>query len=247
MQRRLRAELADQGAGLMPRIALVGDPLVFAGATALPPAVPPLRRRLELAQLVDRLLQADPTLAPRSALYDLADSLARLFSEMQAEGVPIERIAGLDVSSHSAHWQRALRFVTLVEQVLRPDAMDPEGRLRAQTEALIDRWADQPPPDPVLIAGSTGSRGTTALLMQAVARLPQGQSSCPDSIRHAATRLGHAGRPAVIGGSPAIPLPAVDAGIGPDAGPNPPVGGRPRAGPCAQPAGVARAAPCTCH
>jgi ATP-dependent helicase/nuclease subunit B len=179
MQRRLRAELADQGAGLMPRIALVGDPLVFAGATALPPAVPPLRRRLELAQLVDRLLQADPTLAPRSALYDLADSLARLFSEMQAEGVPIERIAGLDVSSHSAHWQRALRFVTLVEQVLRPDAMDPEGRLRAQTEALITRWADQPPPDPVLIAGSTGSRGTTALLMQAVARLPQGAIILP--------------------------------------------------------------------
>ncbi len=179
MQRRLRAELAVQGAGLMPRVALVGDPLVFAGATALPPAVPPLRRRLELAQLVDKLLQADPSLAPRSALYDLADSLARLFSEMQAEGVPIDRVAGLDVSGHSAHWQRALRFVTLVEQVLRPDALDPEGRLRAQTEALIARWADLPPPDPVLIAGSTGSRGTTALLMQAVARLPQGAIVLP--------------------------------------------------------------------
>ena len=179
MQRRLREELAAQGPGLMPRITLVGDPLVFAGATALPPAVPPLRRRLELAQLLDRLLQADPSLAPRSALYDLADSLARLFSEMQAEGVPFARVAELDVSSHSAHWQRALRFVTLVEQVLRPDALDPEGRLRAQSEALIARWANTPPDGPVLIAGSTGSRGTTALLMQAVARLPQGAVILP--------------------------------------------------------------------
>jgi ATP-dependent helicase/nuclease subunit B len=179
MQRRLRTELSAQGSGLMPRIALVGDPLVFAGATALAPAVPPLRRRLELAQLVERLLHADPSLAPRSALYDLADSLARLFSEMQAEGVSIARVASLDVSSHSAHWQRALRFVTLVEQVLRPDAMDPEGRLRAQTEALIARWTDLPPRDPVLIAGSTGSRGTTALLMQAVAQLPQGAIILP--------------------------------------------------------------------
>ena len=179
MQRRVRDALAAQGPGLMPRVGLVTEPLTFAGMPDLPPAVPPLRRRLELAQLVDRLLVADPDLAPRSAIYDLADSLARLFSEMQAEGVPAARVSALDVSGHSAHWARALRFVTLVDQVLRSDALDPEGRLRAQAEALVVAWAQTAPPGPVIIAGSTGSRGTTALLMQAVARLDQGAVVLP--------------------------------------------------------------------
>ena len=179
MQRALRTALAAQGPGLLPRVGLVTDPLTFAGAVHLPPATPPLRRRLELSQLVERLLQADRSFAPRTAIYDLSDSLARLFSEMQAEGVPFERLAKLDVSTHSAHWQRALRFILLAEQVIVPDSLDPEGRLRAQVEALVAHWRDQPPRDPLIIAGTTGSRGTTALLMQAVALLPQGAVILP--------------------------------------------------------------------
>lgn len=179
MLRRLRECLAGQGPGLLPRLRLVTDPLTLAGAAELPPPVPPLRRRLELARLIDKLLQAAPDLAPRSAIYDLSDSLARLFSEMQAEGVGFDALHNLDVRAHSGHWQRALRFIELVEQVIHADAPDAEGRLRAQAEALIAAWADPPPTDPIIIAGSTGSRGTTALLMQAVARLPQGAVVLP--------------------------------------------------------------------
>ncbi|MCC5954828.1 MAG: double-strand break repair protein AddB [Natronohydrobacter sp.] len=179
MRTRLRAAFASFGPGLQPRIRLITDPLLFEGAADLPPAIPPLRRRLELAQLIDGLLQAAPDLAPRSAIYDLSDSLARLFAEMQAEGVPPERLRDLDVSRHSGHWARSLAFITLAEQVVRSDAPDAEGRLRAQAAALIARWHDAPPQDPILIAGSTGSRGTTALLMQAVARLPLGAVVLP--------------------------------------------------------------------
>ena len=179
MRSAVRAALVAQGPGLLPRIRLVSEPLLFDGAAALPPPLSPLRRRLELARLIDRLLTSAPDLAPRAALYDLADSLARLFAEMQAEGVPPERLRDLDVSRHSGHWARSLAFITLAETVLHPDAPDPEGRLRAQAEALIARWKDAPPADPVIIAGSTGSRGTTALLMQAVARLPQGAVVLP--------------------------------------------------------------------
>ncbi|MDD7969822.1 PD-(D/E)XK nuclease family protein [Roseinatronobacter alkalisoli] len=179
MQRRLRASLSDQRPAILPRIRLVSDPLTLGGAAGMPPPVPPLRRRLEIAQLVDGLLRADPGLAPRSALYDLSDSLARLFSEMQAEGVAFDALDNLDVSTHSGHWARALNFIRLVQTVITTDTPDPEGRLRAQTEALIAQWHLTPPSDPVLIAGSTGSRGTTALLMQAVARLPQGAVILP--------------------------------------------------------------------
>ncbi len=179
MRTRLRTALIAQGAAILPRLRLITDPLIFDGAAEHPPSVPPLRRRLELAQLIDRLLQASPDLAPRSAIYDLSDSLARLFAEMQAEGVPFERLRDLDVSRHSGHWARALAFITLAEQVIRRDSPDHEGRLRVQAEALITRWGSVAPQDPIIIAGSTGSRGTTALLMQAVARLPMGAVVVP--------------------------------------------------------------------
>ena len=179
MRTRLREALIAQGPALLPRIRLITEPLLFEGASRLPPPMPPLRRRLELARLIDMLLRSAPDLAPRSAIYDLSDSLASLFAEMQAEGVPLSALRDLDVSRHSGHWARSLAFINLAEKVVQTDAPDAEGRMRAQAEALIARWAGHPPADPIIIAGSTGSRGTTALLMQAVARLPQGAVVLP--------------------------------------------------------------------
>ena len=75
MRRRVSALFQERGARLLPRMRLVTE-LADRPGLALPPAVPPLRRRLELAQLIAALLDAEPELAPRHALYDLADSLA---------------------------------------------------------------------------------------------------------------------------------------------------------------------------
>jgi hypothetical protein len=46
-------------------------------------------------------------------------------------------------------------------------------------DLLAERWANNPPPHPILIAGSTGSRGATLRLMEMVARLPQGALVLP--------------------------------------------------------------------
>ena len=177
MQRRVRA-LFDAGPPrLLPRLKLVTDIGRDLAAADLPPAVPPLRRRLELAQLVARLVELSPDLAPRAAVFDLADSLARLMDEMQGEGVGIDAIRNLDVTDISGHWARSQTFLTLVGDYLAADgtrAPDPEARLRLATERLIARWTRTPPADPVIVAGSTGSRDTTAMLMAAVAALPTG-------------------------------------------------------------------------
>jgi len=87
-QRRIRSVFDAGPARLLPRVRLItdlaNDPTIDAG----PPSVSPLRRRLELSQLVAALLTQDDKLAPRSALYDLSDSLATLMEEMHGEGVP---------------------------------------------------------------------------------------------------------------------------------------------------------------
>ncbi|WP_417718658.1 double-strand break repair protein AddB [Salipiger sp.] len=181
MVRRVRAAFDDGPATLLPRIRLltqISDPIALRD---LPPPVPPLRRRLELTTLVARLLDAEPDLAPRSALFDLADSLATLMEEMQDEGVPPEVISALDVSDESGHWQRALRFLAIVERYFgaSDDAPDTAAFRRLALQMKLAEWERSPPAHPVILAGSTGSRGSTHMLMKAVARLPQGAVILP--------------------------------------------------------------------
>jgi len=181
MARRIR-DLFDAGpAVLLPRIQLVTDLGDHAELARIPPPVSPLRRRLEISQLVSRLLDSQPDLAPRSSLFDLSDSLAQLLDEMQGEGVNPDAVRNLDVSDQSGHWARAQQFLGIVQQFFDggAEAPDREARQRRVIEALIDRWDKQPPAQPVILAGSTGSRGTTRLLMSAVARLPQGAIILP--------------------------------------------------------------------
>jgi ATP-dependent helicase/nuclease subunit B len=179
MQRHLRDAFATGPARLLPRITLITDLALDPAGGDLPPAIPALRRRLELSRLVAGLLDREPDLADRAALFDLSDSLARLLDEMHGEGVPPDAFARLDVSDLSGHWARALGFLRIAADFAQGDAPDREARQRAVIERLAARWETHPPADPVLVAGSTGSRGATALFLRAVARLPQGAVILP--------------------------------------------------------------------
>ncbi|WP_128255081.1 double-strand break repair protein AddB [Falsirhodobacter deserti] len=176
MRRRVVDILTARGARLLPRIHLLGD--LPALVPDLPDAIPPLRLRLELARLITALLKAQPDLAPRAATFDLADSLATLLGEMGQEDVPPEALAALDVSHHSAHWARTQAFLSIVAPIF-AEQPSADRRLRLAAVALVARWQAVPPDGPVIIAGSTGSRGATALFMRGVAQLEQGALVLP--------------------------------------------------------------------
>ena len=157
MKRRVR-DLYDAGsAGLLPRLQLVTDLALGPGLASIPTSVPPLRRRLEISQLVSILLDREPDLAPRSSLYDLADSLATLLDEMHGEGVDPEVIRTLDVSDESGHWGRSLRFLEIVQHYFDEahEAPDKETRQRMVVRGLSEIWETSPPQHPIVIAGST--------------------------------------------------------------------------------------------
>lgn len=180
MCERVKALFAAQGALILPRLRVLTDITPDLPFPDIPAAVPSLRRRLELAQLVDRLLTAQPDLAPRAALYDLADSLAELMDEMQVEGVPPEAISNLDVSEHSAHWARTQNFLRIVNGFFDgSSAPDSGARQRMIVDRMLALWQVAPPKGPVIVAGSTGSRGTVLRFMQGVAALPQGMLVFP--------------------------------------------------------------------
>nr|WP_281496138.1 double-strand break repair protein AddB [Marivita sp. S6314] len=181
MQRRVEAVFDTLGAGFLPRIRLITDLADPIETALLPKPVPALRRQLELAELVSRLIDADPSLAPRAAIYDLAQSLGALLDEMQAEGVTPADIADLDVTDQSGHWERAQRFLGIITQYFDPNSDTPDAATinRRVLANKLMRWADAPPDHPVIIAGSTGSRGSAFQLMCAAATLPHGAVILP--------------------------------------------------------------------
>lgn len=182
MRRRLEALFAQGPARIMPKLTPVGRIADRPELSLLPPALTPLGLRLRLVTLISALLDTDPRLAPRSALYDLADSLANLMAEMQEEGVTPAEIAGLQTEDLAKHWERNAAFLNIIAQYFGPDMAGPvpmEARQTLAVDWLARLWAENPPQTPVLVAGSTGSRGGTARLMEAVARLPQGAVVLP--------------------------------------------------------------------
>lgn len=187
MRKRLTDAFTAQGALLLPTITLVTDfealhPALWAIDT---PRLAPIRRRLDLAKLLVPLIEKHPTLVPEAHALDLADSLAALLDEMQSEGVPFQALSELNVADQSGHWQQALAFLRIATDFAASDrGLDPEGLQRHKAELLVQAWQSAPPTDPILIVGSTGSRGTTAMLMEAVTNLPQGSLILPGFDAH---------------------------------------------------------------
>lgn len=170
-------------AGPMPQI---GGAEALLNLPDLPHAVDPLRRKLHVARLIGGLIAQEPSLAPRGALFDLAERLLDLLDTLQAQGVSPDRLDLLNLDDVSAHWQISARFMrlmwTLWPQILNeaePGHADPEVARMAQIAALEEAWATQPPAHPLILAGSTGSRPWMRRLMCAVARLPQGAVILP--------------------------------------------------------------------
>ncbi|MEO1606593.1 MAG: double-strand break repair protein AddB [Pseudomonadota bacterium] len=181
MARRLTALFDDGPARLLPKILTFADLDTLAPDFLLPQSHSFLRRRLELRQLVEKLLDQLDNPTPRSSLFDLADSLASLIDEMQSEGIDADAINQIDVGSISGHWTNTKAFVDIANRYIEETqtAPDPEGRQRKLIEHLARRWKEKPSLNPVIVAGSTGSRAPTLMLMKAVSSLPNGAVILP--------------------------------------------------------------------
>lgn len=182
MQRRLTDMFRESPVPrLLPRIHVVTDIAPLVPGAALPARVSTLRRSLELKALVARLVELDPRLAA-SSVVALSESLAAVLDEMQGEGVSFDAIDAIDADASSGHWQRSLTFLRTIRaytEALTDGTADSAQANRLAAEALCARWRETPPETPVLVAGSTGSRATTRMLMEAVCRLPQGAVILP--------------------------------------------------------------------
>ncbi len=150
-------------------------------ALKVPPAIDPMRRRLELAQLIRAKDRAEGGVGDPAGAIAAADELCALLDAASAAehvdwgGLP----ALVGERDLAQHWARSANFLRIIAeywpQRLRDDGhSDPAERRTVLLRALAASWEKRPPQTPVVIAGSTGSVHAVRELMQVVARLPRG-------------------------------------------------------------------------
>jgi ATP-dependent helicase/nuclease subunit B len=176
------------GAALLPTVRPLGDvdddadvwgaePIEF----GLSPAIAPLRRRFELARLVRARDAAEGGVDDPLRALAFADDLARLLDATAATGkADWDKLDTLvEDAALAVHWRASAQFLRIITEFwpshLAEQGLSDPGARRAQVlQALAIHWRQDPPPHPVIIAGSTGSVVATRALMETVARLPRG-------------------------------------------------------------------------
>jgi ATP-dependent helicase/nuclease subunit B len=173
---------------LLPRLQPLGDDdeeEMSGDGIELPPAVPPLQRRLLLTRLVLHLGGGRGGHAPSpDQAARLADELGRLLDQVQTEELSFSQLANLVPDELARHWQITLDFLTILTEhwpiiLAQYGWMDAATRRNRLLTARAEAWAADPPPFPILAAGSTGSQPATARLLAAIARLPHGRLVLP--------------------------------------------------------------------
>lgn len=170
---------------LLPRLQPIGDidadeiaiQLATRATFDLPAAISPLRRQILLTRVI--LAQPEGLAKGPEQAAALAGALGDLMDRIQTEGLDIKDLSHLAGEDFAAHWQITLDFLTILSEhwpaVLSAEgAMDPAARREALTRAMTELWRTDPPPGPVIAAGSTGSIPATGDFLATIACLPQG-------------------------------------------------------------------------
>jgi len=192
--RSLQTAFLDAAGGaalLLPRLLPLGDideaELLLAGELGADPAeleaprtLPTLERQLMLTELVRRAGEARRRPLPPEQASELAAALARLIDQVETERLSFANLAELAPADLAAHWHETVAFLEIVTRAWpaierEAGGIGPAAHRNRLLSAQAERWRRDPPADPVIVAGSTGSIPATADLIATVASLPTGR------------------------------------------------------------------------
>ena len=180
MRSRLIEIFAEQKSMLLPKLHLIGDLGSLMHGSFPTNDANTFTEKFEFIRLVSGLLNAQPSFAPKSSLFSLADSLQSLMNEIVEEDVSAKNLTELNVHDQSGHWRNALEFLKIIfGYINNQNGQTIASSLKDQTANLTEYWSKNPMLDPVYVLGSTGSRKPTLDLMAAVSQLSNGHIILP--------------------------------------------------------------------
>lgn len=174
-----------------------------------PPAIGAIRRRMLLARLIlawaegvrcaivrvnssgEMVTEASEPLlvgaSPANA-WALSRDLAALIDEMTIEGVAWSKLGDLQLAEFDEYWRITLNFLDIAMRAW-PNMLAESGMIDAaeRQKLLIEAQAARlgaAAQGPVVALGSTGTNISTAKLLAAIARAPQGAVVLPGLDRH---------------------------------------------------------------
>ncbi len=201
--RNLAAELIHQSprkTSLLPKIQAIGaldDDIANLGEGGcfdngtLPPAISPMERRLVLAFLIARQNEKFSGEENWATALSAADELAKLIDSFYTEEIPFSALDALtpDDSALAKHWQISREFLSIVttswpDYLAERGFLDPTERRIKLIHRAVDYFQENPPQNPVIIAGSTGSTPAVAKLMRITEHMPQACVILPSLDQH---------------------------------------------------------------
>jgi len=147
----------------------------------LDPAIGSLKRVTQLARYV---MKMEPDTTPDQAVR-LAEEFAQLLDQVHTEGLDLSALPNLVKDKElSEHWEKTVTFLSIIGEtwpkVLKDQGvMDSSKRRDEVLRARAKSWAENPPHDLIIAAGSTGTIPATAELLEVIANLPNGAVVLP--------------------------------------------------------------------
>lgn len=181
--------LMNGKAAILPNMQPIGDVdedgLVIGGGgfyehLEIRPSTPVFLRRSILMDIIASWYRRRGEDIPESAnRAQLALALEHLLDQIQTEELSINELKNIVPEKYSVHWQQTLELLKILTehwpQVLKLTGyMDAAERRNLLMTMLGKNWLDNPPLDPIIAAGSTGSIKATSSLLDVIARLPKG-------------------------------------------------------------------------
>ncbi len=152
----------------------------------IPPAIPPLKRQILLARLIENI----PDFRQDSAhALNLARALARFMDQVHTENLSLNDLHKIVPDNFADHWQITLRFLEILSkawpEILKERGMiDGADRRNRLILMRVAYWEAHPPQTPIIAAGSTGSIPAVAELLRTIASLPKGHVILPGYDEH---------------------------------------------------------------
>jgi ATP-dependent helicase/nuclease subunit B len=170
---------------LLPRLVPIGDAdlgeqvgsaLDPVDAEPIPPAIDPLERQMNLAQM----LQTKDTALDGAQAMRLATELGRVLDQLVVERVRPSALRDLDVAGLSDHWAKSLETLTVIleewpKRLAQLGKIDLAERRNRQLDAVSNRWNAVSPAGFVVAAGISTGAPAIAQLVKTIANLEQGQ------------------------------------------------------------------------